>query len=221
MVAVLEARASMRARRHRRPRAPPRPRNRRPRARPGRRHAARHDSAHDERQGPARGDARPLPGRHAADRRPRACDAMDLFDKLQPLAERLAAFGDGPMPFDTVIDEILEPDRSRHRRPPHADVRLEQLLRPELPSRRHRRRAAPRSSATAPARPDRAPPTAPTPRIAGSKRAFADALRQAARDGVHDRLPGEPRRHLRAVRRRRRGARSTSRATPASTTARG
>jgi 8-amino-7-oxononanoate synthase len=32
---------------------------------------------------------------------------MALFDKLRPLAERVAAFGDGPMPFNTVIDAIL------------------------------------------------------------------------------------------------------------------
>ena len=32
---------------------------------------------------------------------------MALFDKLRPLAERVAAFGDGPIPFNTVIDEIL------------------------------------------------------------------------------------------------------------------
>jgi 8-amino-7-oxononanoate synthase len=34
---------------------------------------------------------------------------MDLLDKLQPYAERLAAFGDGPIPFDTVIDRISGP----------------------------------------------------------------------------------------------------------------
>ena len=33
------------------------------------------------------------------------------------------------------------PTEVRHRRPPHADVRVQQLLRPELPSRRHRGRA--------------------------------------------------------------------------------
>src|SRR5262245_50205584 len=32
---------------------------------------------------------------------------MDLFDKLRPYAERLAAFGDGPTPFDTTIDEVI------------------------------------------------------------------------------------------------------------------
>jgi 8-amino-7-oxononanoate synthase len=31
---------------------------------------------------------------------------MNLFDKLQPIAERLAGFGEGPLPFDTVIDEV-------------------------------------------------------------------------------------------------------------------
>ncbi len=34
---------------------------------------------------------------------------MDLLDKLQPYAERVAAFGDGPIPFDTVIDRISGP----------------------------------------------------------------------------------------------------------------
>jgi 8-amino-7-oxononanoate synthase len=34
---------------------------------------------------------------------------VSLFDKLQPIADRLAAFGDGPAPFDTVIDEICGP----------------------------------------------------------------------------------------------------------------
>jgi 8-amino-7-oxononanoate synthase len=34
---------------------------------------------------------------------------VSLFDKLQPIAERLAAFGDGPTPFDTVIDEVCGP----------------------------------------------------------------------------------------------------------------
>jgi 8-amino-7-oxononanoate synthase len=34
---------------------------------------------------------------------------MDLFDKLQPLSARLAAAGDGPAPFDTVIDRVLGP----------------------------------------------------------------------------------------------------------------
>jgi len=32
---------------------------------------------------------------------------MDLLDKLRPYAERLAAFGDGPTPFDTTIDEVI------------------------------------------------------------------------------------------------------------------
>src|SRR6185436_9400091 len=31
---------------------------------------------------------------------------MNLFDKLRPLADRLAAFPDGPIPFDTTIDEV-------------------------------------------------------------------------------------------------------------------
>jgi 8-amino-7-oxononanoate synthase len=34
---------------------------------------------------------------------------MDLLDKLAPYAERLAAFGDGPIPFDTVIEHITGP----------------------------------------------------------------------------------------------------------------
>jgi len=34
---------------------------------------------------------------------------VSLFDKLQPIADRLAAFGDGPTPFDTVIDEVCGP----------------------------------------------------------------------------------------------------------------
>ncbi len=34
---------------------------------------------------------------------------MDLLDKLRPYAERLSAFGDGPIPFDTVIDRISGP----------------------------------------------------------------------------------------------------------------
>lgn len=32
--------------------------------------------------------------------------AMTLFDKLRPIADRLAQLGDGPTPFDTVIDEV-------------------------------------------------------------------------------------------------------------------
>ncbi len=34
---------------------------------------------------------------------------MSLFDKLQPIAERVAAVGDAAMPFDTVIDRICSP----------------------------------------------------------------------------------------------------------------
>jgi 8-amino-7-oxononanoate synthase len=34
---------------------------------------------------------------------------VSLFDKLQPIADRLATFADGPTPFDTVIDEICGP----------------------------------------------------------------------------------------------------------------
>jgi 8-amino-7-oxononanoate synthase len=34
---------------------------------------------------------------------------MSLLDKLQSFAERLAACGDGPTPFDTVVDEVLGP----------------------------------------------------------------------------------------------------------------
>jgi 8-amino-7-oxononanoate synthase len=34
---------------------------------------------------------------------------MDLFDKLTPLAERLAQFAAGPVPFDTIIDEVSGP----------------------------------------------------------------------------------------------------------------
>lgn len=34
---------------------------------------------------------------------------MDLFDKLRTTADRLALLGDGPVPFDTVIDEVLSP----------------------------------------------------------------------------------------------------------------
>ena len=34
---------------------------------------------------------------------------MHLFDKLLPIAARLTALGDGPVPFDTVIDEVLGP----------------------------------------------------------------------------------------------------------------
>ena len=34
---------------------------------------------------------------------------MDLFDKLKPFAERLSAFGTGPIPFDTMIDQITGP----------------------------------------------------------------------------------------------------------------
>ena len=38
---------------------------------------------------------------------------MDLFDKLQPFADRIAAFGGGPIPFDTTIDEIVSPTEVR------------------------------------------------------------------------------------------------------------
>src|SRR6188768_4158 len=31
---------------------------------------------------------------------------MDLFDKLAPLGGRIAAMDDGPMPFDTTIDDV-------------------------------------------------------------------------------------------------------------------
>lgn len=34
---------------------------------------------------------------------------MGLLDKLQPIAARIADFGDGPIPFDTVIDEVCGP----------------------------------------------------------------------------------------------------------------
>jgi 8-amino-7-oxononanoate synthase len=34
---------------------------------------------------------------------------VSLFDKLQPIADRLALFGEGPTPFDTVIDEVCGP----------------------------------------------------------------------------------------------------------------
>ena len=138
-----------------RPRPAPGPRDRRSRARSGgrRRRRARFRARRAARSGVRRRErasrpARSLP-RRSADLA--SCDSsMNLFDKLQPIAERLAAVGDGPMPFDTVIDESLRPDRGRHRRPPHADVRLEQLLRSELPSRgrsRPRRHALARDGA--------------------------------------------------------------------------
>ena len=38
---------------------------------------------------------------------------MNLLDKLQPFADRIAEFGAGPIPFDTVIDEILGPTEVR------------------------------------------------------------------------------------------------------------
>ena len=34
---------------------------------------------------------------------------MSLFDKLRPVAERLSSVGDGPVPFDTVIDAVISP----------------------------------------------------------------------------------------------------------------
>jgi len=34
---------------------------------------------------------------------------MTLLDKLQPMADRVRAIGDRPVPFDSVIDEILGP----------------------------------------------------------------------------------------------------------------
>jgi 8-amino-7-oxononanoate synthase len=34
---------------------------------------------------------------------------MNLLDKLSSLADRLAAFGDGPVPFNTTIDQVLSP----------------------------------------------------------------------------------------------------------------
>jgi 8-amino-7-oxononanoate synthase len=34
---------------------------------------------------------------------------VGLLDKLRPIADRVAAFGDGPIPFDTVIDEVCSP----------------------------------------------------------------------------------------------------------------
>jgi 7-keto-8-aminopelargonate synthetase-like enzyme len=34
---------------------------------------------------------------------------MDLFTKLQPFRERLAAFGEGAVPFDTIIEATLSP----------------------------------------------------------------------------------------------------------------
>ena len=34
---------------------------------------------------------------------------MSLLDKLQSFAERIVACGDGPTPFDTVVDEVLGP----------------------------------------------------------------------------------------------------------------
>jgi len=34
---------------------------------------------------------------------------MDLFDKLQPISTRLAVLGDGPTPFDTLIDQVCGP----------------------------------------------------------------------------------------------------------------
>jgi 8-amino-7-oxononanoate synthase len=34
---------------------------------------------------------------------------LTLFGKLHAISDRLAAFGDGPLPFDTVIEEVLGP----------------------------------------------------------------------------------------------------------------
>jgi len=34
---------------------------------------------------------------------------MGLLDKLEPIAARIADFGEGPIPFDTVIDEVCGP----------------------------------------------------------------------------------------------------------------
>src|SRR3972149_271710 len=34
---------------------------------------------------------------------------MDLLDKLHSVAQRVASLSDGPMPFDTVVEEVLGP----------------------------------------------------------------------------------------------------------------
>ena len=90
--------------------------------------AARHDSTHHEREGEARRDAGTLPSRHPVDRR-RERQLMSLLDKLQSFAERIAACGDGPTPFDTVVDEVLGPTEVVIDGTSHVDVRLEQLFR--------------------------------------------------------------------------------------------
>ena len=99
----------------------------------------------------------------------------------KPIAERIAVLGDGPVPFDTVIDEVLRSDRGRDRRTPHADVRVEQLLRSELSSRRHRRRARGARSRRRRHDRDRARPTAPSPPTAGSNRPSRTSTASATR----------------------------------------
>src|SRR6185503_1421578 len=84
-------------------------------ARPGGAGAAWNHSAHDERKSAAIGNPRPFSSGNAPDRRPRVAgrgpgrQLMDLLDKLTPLADRVAEFAGGPIPFDTTIDEVCGP----------------------------------------------------------------------------------------------------------------
>ena len=115
VVAVLEARASLRASTTLSTACAAHPRNRRARNRPHCRHAARDHSAHDERQGPARRDPRPPGSRDAAARGGRELVAMSLFDKLASRRARLVECRRRGGAVRYGDRARLRADRSHHR----------------------------------------------------------------------------------------------------------
>ena len=129
---------------------------------------------------------------------------MDLLDKLRAIEKRRATFADGDVRARTDGHRArAQPRRGGRRRPADADVRLEQLSRPHAPSRRDRC-GAPRRARVR----HRHHRVADRQRHArasrGSRARVRRLVRQAPRDHLQHRLPGEPVAHRRPVRRRRR-----------------
>ena len=124
---------------------------------------------------------------------------MDIFDKYAQYAQRHEQLlAHGRRPVRRAAGRAAFGDRGRDRRPPHHPRRHQQLSRPDLRSRLHRRRRGRAARATAPAPPARASPTAPTGSTRELEAEFARFLRQALVHGVQHRLPGQSRHDRRA-----------------------
>ena len=129
---------------------------------------------------------------------------MDLLDKLRAIEKRRAMFADGaPVPGQTVIDRVLGPGEVVVGGRPTLMFGSNNYLGLTLASRRDRG-GAPRGARVR-HRHDRFAHGQRHARAARGPRARVRRLvRQAARDHLQHRLPGEPVAHRRPVRRRRR-----------------